>query len=143
MSNRRDAFAYYVYQHIVCMDGFTLSVQAGVNLASEPKESAFDEQGFIKKGFGYKSVEIQMKGGVEPLFDDYISKGCRNCGGEEQGYEEYSEPLSYVPVELLVEVIKKHGGVIQGQIPPFHKEWQDKFEDMVEDEEWYNINKED
>ena len=36
-------------------------------------------------------------------------------------------PLAYVPVELLAKVIKKHGGVIQGAIPPFHKEWKDEF----------------
>jgi hypothetical protein len=117
------------------MDGFTMSVQAGVNLASDPKESAFDEQGYIKKGFGYKSVEIQMKGGYEPLFDKYITTGCYNCGGEEQGYDEYRTPLEFVPVELLVKVIKKHGGVIQGQIPPFHKDWQDKFYEDLKKEE--------
>mgnify|MGYP003116139075 CR=1 FL=1 len=127
MSSNSYPYKYHTYEHIVCMDGFTMSVQAGLNVASSPKESAFNEQGYIKRNFGYTEVEIQLKNGHEPLFDKYISKGCHNCGGEEQGYDEYRTPLEYVPVELLVKVIKKHGGVIQGQIPPFHKDWQDKF----------------
>jgi len=115
------------YEHIVCMDGFTLSVQAGERLHCEPKESPYDEKGHWKKDFGYKSVEIMMKSWDEPLFDKFVSKGCHNCGSDKQGYAEFREPLSYVPVELLAKVIKKHGGVIQGAIPPFHKEWKQEF----------------
>jgi len=115
------------YEPIVCIDGFTISVQAGEGLHCEPKESLYDKKGKWKKDFGYKSVEIKQLSWNEPLFDDYISKGCHNCGSDKQGYNEFNEPLGYVPVELLAEVIKKHGGVIQGAIPPFHKKWQDKF----------------
>ena len=49
------------YEHIVCMDGFTLSVQAGEGLYCEPKESPYDENGYWRKDFGYKAVEIMMK----------------------------------------------------------------------------------
>ena len=118
---------YIWYEPIVCMDGFTLSVQAGENLYCEPKESPYDEKGNWKEDFGYKSVEIQLKTSDEPLFDEYITKGCHNCGGDIQGYDEFHSPLAYVPVELLAKVIKKHGGVIQGAIPPFHKEWKQEF----------------
>jgi len=118
---------YVWYEHIVCMDGFTLSVQAGEGLYCEPKESPYDEKGNWKKDFGYKSVEIMMESWDEPLFDKYITKGCHNCGSDKQGYDEFREPLAYVPVELLAKVIKKHGGVIQGAIPPFHKKWKKEF----------------
>ena len=119
------------YEHIVCMDGFTLSVQAGEGSYCEPKESPYDEKSRWKKDFGYKTVEIQMQGGTESLFDDYISKGCHNCGSDAQGYDEYKDPLGFVPVELLAKVIEKHGGVIQGSIPPFHKKWQVEFKEKL------------
>ena len=106
---------YIWYEHIVCMDGFTLSVQAGEGLYCEPKESPYDKEGRWKKDFGYKSVEIMLQWGHknEPLFDEYIFS--------------HDDPLEYVPVELLAKVIKKHGGVIQGGIPPFHKGWKQEF----------------
>lgn len=74
---------------VVCTDGFRMSVQASVYMMCEPKTD---------NAMSYKSVEIGYPSKHEPLLDDFIdSDGI----------------AGYVPIELVDEIIQKHGGFIE------------------------------
>ena len=80
--------------HIVCTDGFTMSVQVGYSLYSEPKKVA-------KR---YSKVEIGYPSEREPLLEEYV----------ESIYEipDYTDSVyPYVPVKVVDKVLKKHGGI--------------------------------
>ena len=83
--------------HIVCSDGFEMSVQVGAHLYSEPKKVA-------KR---YSAVEIGFPSDHEPLIEKYA----------ESYYDpdvdfKYTETVyPYVPVRIVDKVLKKHGGI--------------------------------
>ena len=83
--------------HIVCSDGFEMSVQVGYSLYSEPKKVA-------KR---YSAVEIGFPSEDEPLIEKYA----------ESYYDpdvdfKYTETVyPYVPVRVVDKVLKKHGGI--------------------------------
>ncbi len=80
--------------HIVCTDGFTMSVQVGYSLYSEPKKVA-------KR---YSKVEIGYPSERESLLEEYV----------ESIYEipDYTDSVyPYVPVKVVDKVLKKHGGI--------------------------------
>ena len=83
--------------HIVCSDGFTMSVQVGHSLYSTPKKVA-------KR---YSAVEIGFPSEDEPLIEKYA----------ESYYDpdvdfKYTETVyPYVPVKVVNKVLKKHGGI--------------------------------
>ena len=81
--------------HIVCTDGFTMSVQVGYSLYSTPKKVA-------KR---YSEVEIGFPSDHEPL----IEKWAENSFEEEPDYTNTVYP--YVPVKVVDKVLKKHGGI--------------------------------
>ncbi len=72
---------------IVCKDGFSISIQAGESLHSNPRK---DNESF------YNSYEICLFGELEPIFTEYLSDGIG----------------SYVPFALINHVLESHGGVI-------------------------------
>ena len=80
--------------HIVCVDGFKMSVQVGYSLYSKPKKVA-------KR---YSEVEIGYPSEREPLLEKYVESF-------------YTEPdyidsiYPYVPVKVVDKVLKKHGGI--------------------------------
>ena len=83
--------------HIVCSDGFEMSVQVGFSLYSTPKKVA-------KR---YSAVEIGFPSEDEPLIEKYA----------ESYYDpdvdfKYTETVyPYVPVRVVDKVLKKHGGI--------------------------------
>ena len=83
--------------HIVCSDGFEMSVQVGYSLYSTPKKVA-------KR---YSAVEIGFPSEDEPLIEKYA----------ESYYDpdvdfKYTETVyPYVPVRVVDKVLKKHGGI--------------------------------
>ena len=83
--------------HIVCADGFSMSVQVGYSIYSEPKKVA-------KR---YSAVEIGFPSEDEPLIEKYA----------ESYYDpdvdfKYTETVyPYVPVRVVDKVLKKHGGI--------------------------------
>ena len=81
--------------HIVCTDGFTMSVQVGHSIYSTPKKVA-------KK---YSNVEIGYPSDHEPL----IEKWAENFFEDTPDYTDTVYP--YVPVKVVDEVLKKHGGI--------------------------------
>lgn len=72
--------------HVVCQDGFTLSVQASRHTYCTPQ----NDDG------PYSKVEVWMCGNV-PEFSEAV-------GGD----SEY--PYGYVPIEIVAQVIDQHGG---------------------------------
>ena len=84
--------------HIVCEDGFTMSVQVGYSLYSEPKKVA-------KR---YSKVEIGYPSDHEPL----IEKWAEFTPFEDDEEPDYTDTVyPYVPVEVADKVLKKHGGI--------------------------------
>ena len=83
--------------HIVCVDGFTMSVQVGYSLYSKPKKVA-------KR---YSEVEIGYPSEHEPLIEEYAE--CYTS--EELDIDFTNTVYGYVPVKLVDKVLKKHGGI--------------------------------
>ena len=87
------------YEPVVCKDGFKMSVQAGEGLYSEPRCEAES----------YTKVEIGFPNKAESLLAEYAEDkvGCPT-----------DTVYPYVPAKLVLEVIKKHGGMVSGELPP-------------------------
>ena len=85
--------------HIVCSDGFTMSVQVGYSLYSEPKKVA-------KR---YSAVEIGYPSDHEPLIEKYAETFFKE---DEMDVTDYTDTVyPYVPVKVVNQVLKKHGGI--------------------------------
>jgi hypothetical protein len=85
-------------KRIECADGFSMSVQAsGFNYCQPRKDNAE----------AYTEVEVGFPSRPEPLLARYA--------------EDASAPTStvypFVPVQAVVDVCAKHGGVISGDLP--------------------------
>ena len=81
--------------HIVCSDGFEMSVQVGYSLYSEPKKVA-------KR---YSKVEVGYPSDHEPLIEEYAEIFSEDV-------PDYTDTVyPYVPVKVVNEVLKKHGGI--------------------------------
>ena len=82
--------------HIVCVDGFEMSVQVGYHLYSEPKKVA-------KR---YSAVEIGFPSDHEPLIEEYAETF------HHEDATDYTDTVyPYVPVKIVNKVLKKHGGI--------------------------------
>lgn len=79
--------------HITCVDGFTMSVQAGRNVYCSPR----DEVG------PWLSVEISFPNRIEPLLWEYADEPGRWT----------KTVYGYVPVGLVGIIIECHGGFKQ------------------------------
>ena len=86
---------------IVCKDGFTVSIQASANHYCSPKVDGIN--------IVYSSVELGMPNQVDPLLVQY-AENQDNLLGTAYGW---------VPSDIVVAVIEKHGGVISGTLPKF------------------------
>ena len=82
---------------IVCTDVFTMSVQVGYSLYSEPKKVA-------KR---YSKVEIGYPSEHEPLIEEYAE--CYTFEELDINFTDTIYP--YVPVKIVDKVLKKHGGI--------------------------------
>ena len=87
--------------HVVCKDGFKMSVQAGESLYSSPRVVA-DE---------YVEVEVGYPSEQEVLLEKYAEGASFD---EEIEYTNTVYP--YMPVEVVDEVIEKHGGIDESAI---------------------------
>ena len=86
--------------HIVCSDGFEMSVQVGYHLYSEPKKVA-------KR---YSAVEIGYPSDHEPLIEKYAESFYTK--EDEMDVTDYTDTVyPYVPVKIVNQVLKKHGGI--------------------------------
>ena len=85
--------------HIVCSDGFEMSVQVGSHLYSTPKKVA-------KR---YSAVEIGFPSEHEPLIEEFAETFYKEDGEDVTDYTDTVYP--YVPVRIVDKVLKKHGGI--------------------------------
>ena len=84
--------------HIVCEDGFSMSVQVGYSLYSTPKKVA-------KR---YSAVEIGYPSEYEPLIEEW----AEFTPFDEDEKPDYTDTVyPYVPVNVVDKVLKKHGGI--------------------------------
>ncbi len=86
---------------IYCKDGFNMSVQASAYHYSLPREAQADS---------YTSVEVGFPSEKEPLLVDFVEQSFAD---QHEGIEiKYTKTVyPYVPVKVVDEVIKKHGGI--------------------------------
>ena len=86
-------------KYVVCADGFRMSVQANAFAYCSPRTSGAS---------CYSQVEVGYPNASEPLLMNYA--------------EDPSSPTDtvypYVPVETVTQVIVKHGGFVEGEVPP-------------------------
>ena len=83
-------------QRVTCNDGFSVSIQASSHHYCEPRETFCPENSRI-----YTSVELGFPSKADELITDYA--------------EDKDIPTDtvygFVPVEIVAELIKKHGGI--------------------------------
>ena len=84
--------------HVVCNDGFEMSVQAGQSLYSDPKDDADH----------YEEAEVGFPSEEEYLFAKYAEDEENLCG----------TVYGYVPCSVIDAVIEKHGGIDESKIDP-------------------------
>lgn len=77
---------------VECVDGFSMSVQVSKNHYCSPRSD----------NGPYESVEIGFPSDVEPLILEYAEQPTRPT----------ETVYAYVPVELVNQVIEKHGGLV-------------------------------
>ena len=82
--------------HVICKDGFKMSVQAGQSLYSEPKDVADH----------YEEAEVGYPSKEEHLLARYAEDGENLC----------DTVYGYVPCSIIDQVIEKHGGIDENKI---------------------------
>ena len=82
--------------HVICNDGFKMSVQAGQSLYSEPRDVADS----------YEEAEVGFPSTEESLLTSYAENEDNLCG----------TVYGYVPCTIIDEVIEKHGGIDESKI---------------------------
>ena len=82
--------------HVICNDGFKMSVQAGQTLYSEPRDVADS----------YEEAEVGFPSKEESLLTSYAEDEENLCG----------TVYGYVPCSIIDEVIEKHGGIDESKI---------------------------
>ena len=92
-------FKRRMYQAITCADGFTMSVQANSTAYCDPRSN---------EAVRYNKVEIGFPNDVEPMILDYAEDVTRPT----------ETVYGYVPVGIVTSVIAKHGGMVEGEVPP-------------------------
>jgi len=94
MSHRR-----FLNDTVVCADGFRMSVQGNEGAYCEPR---------LNNQKKYNLVEVGFPSAEEEL----IMPWCENPR------QPTDSVYSYVPVDVVTNVIVKHGGMVEGEVPP-------------------------
>ena len=82
--------------HVICKDGFKMSVQAGQSLYSEPRDVVDS----------YEEAEVGFPSTEESLLTTYAEDEENLC----------DTVYGYVPCSIIDEVIEKHGGIDESKI---------------------------
>jgi hypothetical protein len=86
-------------KEVVCADGFKMSVQAHDGAYCNPRANDAEEYSQVEIGFPSQREELIM-----PWCEDSDHPTDTVYG--------------YVPVDVVTNVLVKHGGIVEGQIPP-------------------------
>jgi hypothetical protein len=89
-----------IFPKIECSDGFALSVQGHYGAYSSPRDDFADS---------YRQVECMGA----PMADELLAPYERECNGGDDWMV-----YPYVPVEVIVALIEKHGGLKVPKEPP-------------------------
>ena len=84
---------------VVCADGFKMSVQANETAYCEPR---------LNKQKKYNLVEVGYPSEEESLIMPWAESRTKPT----------ETVYGYVPVDVVTTVIVKHGGIVEGQVPP-------------------------
>ena len=117
---------------LVCKDGFTVQIQAGQFMYSTPNEVIdFNEEKYDRVEVGYPSeeepvlLEFAENRHVSAVGRDHEGKLVRGMGTlkrflEHHGHlhrqHDWNTVYGYVPVGIVDDIIKKHGGVDESKI---------------------------
>ena len=85
-------------RQVVCADGFKMSVQAHDGAYCSPRMNGADRYEEVEVGFPSEREELIMQYAEEPDVPTQTVYG-------------------YVPVQVVTNVIAKHGGIVDGEIP--------------------------
>ena len=83
---------------VVCADGFKMSVQAHAGAYCIPKMTGAPV---------YREVEVGFPSIEEPMLTKWA----------EEAHRPTDTVYGYVPVQVVTNVIAKHGGMVSGQVP--------------------------
>jgi hypothetical protein len=83
---------------ILCADGFRMSVQASAGNYCTPR---------ISNAKRYDTVEVGFPSSEEPLLMEYA---------DETNWTD--TVYGFVPVQVVTNIIAKHGGMVEGEVPP-------------------------
>ena len=95
MSKLRDR----LNQQVVCADGFSMSVQANDGAYCSPRAN---------NAKSYDEVEVGFPSEREPL----LMRWC------DDPKDPTGTVYGYVPAQVVINVIAKHGGMVAGEVPP-------------------------
>ena len=85
-------------EEILCADGFSMSVQASRFNYCAPR---------IDGAHKYTEVEVGFPSHYEPLLASYA-----------EDKEDYTGTVyGYVPIQVIINVCVKHGGIVSGVLP--------------------------
>ena len=87
------------FKKVVCADGFSVSVQASETSYCNPRVNGADK---------YSSVELGFPNMDDELISEYAEDPSHPC----------DTVYGYVPVGLVNLLIAKHGGIVEGTVPP-------------------------
>ena len=83
---------------VLCADGFRMSVQASSGNYCTPR---------ISNAKRYDTVEVGFPSEKEPLLMEYADT------------TEWTDTVyGFVPVQVVTNIIAKHGGMVEGEVPP-------------------------
>ena len=84
---------------VVCADGFRMSVQAHDGAYCSPRANDAEK---------YQAVEVGFPTQEEPLIMEWA----------ESPDDPTNTVYGWVPVDVVTNVIVKHGGIVEGEVPP-------------------------
>ena len=87
------------YKAVMCADGFTMSVQANQTAYCSPRTDTAAEYTEVEIGYPNRREELLMEWAETP--------------------ESPTNTIyAWVPVERVSLVLAKHGGIVEGEVPP-------------------------
>ena len=90
-----------IRERIICMDGFSMSVQASTTAYCSPRADS-------AKAYG--AVEVAYPSQPEDLLEPHRDG--------DDGDDPTQAIYPYTPAAMVLQVIAKHGGMVDGELPP-------------------------
>lgn len=89
--------ASYGYERVFCKDGFSVSIQGGEYLYSNPRMD-------LQNLDCYDSLELGFPSEVDELINEFAD-----------GEPAIDTVYGYVPKEIVIQLIEKHGGLVESE----------------------------